>query len=140
MQTDKYGLFSSTFPLVLQLVRALGPPGWQLLEVSASGHLGDPLGVAGGGPRATLALSCRLWLVEPPSLAFSFQALLRSAAWLSGDHFYLDLLGGMCVCVWGFLSPSHPNTAVCSQRLSLSSRCVSGLVQRSCKNSVKVKT
>lgn len=56
MQTDKYGLFSSTFPLVLQLVRALGPPGWQLLEVSASGHLGDPLGVAGGGPRATFGL------------------------------------------------------------------------------------
>lgn len=109
MQTDKYGLFSSTFPLVLQLVRALGPPGWQLLEVSASGHLGDPLGVAGGGPRATLALSCRLWLVEPPSLAFSSQALLRSAALLSGDHFYLDLLGG-CVCVWGIslpLSPQH---------------------------------
>lgn len=124
----------SSFPLILHLVRAQGPLGWQLLETSASGHLGNSLGVAGGGPRATLTLRCRILLASSPVLppGPSFAVLLN------GDDFYLDLLCGRKG--GGFRSLFHSNIAACSQCLSRSSRYVSGLVQRSCKNSMKVKT
>lgn len=72
--------------------------------MSASGHLGDSLGVAGGGPRAaTLTLSCRLCLFSP--LLRRSPSGPSSAALLSGGHFYLDLLGEcVCVCVGGWIS------------------------------------
>lgn len=67
---------SSSRPLILLLVRAPGPVGWQLWEMSASGHLGDSLGVAGGGPRATLPLNGPILLASPLPLQSALQALL----------------------------------------------------------------
>lgn len=115
----------------------MGPLGWQLLEVSASreprrlprcggwGTLRHPDWLSVAGP----CLLLRLLAILPPGSP--------SAALLSGDYFYSDLLGrGESSPP---LSPQHYYFLPVSLSLSLSSSCVSGLVRRSCKNALKVR-
>lgn len=109
--------FSPPPSVLLQPVCALGPRVWQLLEVAASGHLGDwRVGDLGHLDSQLPALA---WLAP-------FSGVLlpgpSAAVLLGGDHFYLDLLW-VCVCVCGGVagdfSPSLPPTPLFAPSVSL---------------------
>lgn len=128
------------FPLILQLVRALGPLGWQLC-----GSLG-----VGGTPAAP---QCGGWGTLRRRLGSQLPAFAgcapSSSVFPAGPVFRRVAQRGRLVFgVAGVSSLPVTPTSPFAPSFSLSlppclcfcRPCVSGLVQRSCKNAMKVKT